>query len=536
MISNDNNDFHCRRSKQNNEVSCQVSSDRNMHIIEDDQVPQFAISHLPMPVTSDPSSSSAILQLSLPYPIENISIYNVRTNLKRNLILVAASFVAFLLPFCDTVYLPALNTIGNDLNTSETLVAVSVSIYLFMNGICSLVWGSVSDRFGRKITTITTLIIFVAVSIVCIFAPNIIVLIVFRALQGATISATLVIGQGIVADIYPVISRSSATGIFFIPVLIGPVVGPLIGGSLSNAFSWRSTFIFLTILSTIALIVVFLLVPETHQYFVKERYNKAHPKKLITDAEPNEMPTFKAPWKPLIFLADLTIFPYIIVATTTFTGLFISLTLFPKHLHDAPYNYNETIIGVLFVPTGVMMLIGSFIGGWLSDKSSLHYKDDKCPEGRLVPAIAFSIFTPIGLIIYGWTFHYKLNLAGPIIGQIVLGFGQSVLQPGVFAYLTVKKQQEAAGASAANTALNFCGAGIGVTIAVPLQNAMGTGPLFSLVSGINIVGITVASILLCKQIRRANHAATQSKNVALETTDSHGVSCEITIFDSVTRL
>jgi multidrug resistance protein len=527
MTSRDDNDYGDRRSMQGDETGRPVISDSSTHNNEDNHVPLSAISNQSTSIVNGSSHPSSTLPVSFPIVVEEMSIYNVRTNLKRHLILAAASFVGFLLTFSDTVYLPALNAIQNDLNTSQTLVVVSVSIYLFMNGIFSLVWGPISDRFGRKITIIVTLTVFVTVSIVCIFAPNIAVFIVFRALQGAAVSATLVVGQGIVADIYPAKSRGSATGIFFMPVLIGPVIGPLIGGGLSGAFGWRSTFICLTILSFVILVMMFFLVPETHQYFVKERFHKANPNKRITDAEPNNKPSLEAPWKPLTFLADLTIVFYIIVATTTFTGLFISVALFSIHLHDTPYNYSEAIIGVLFIPTGVASLIGSLFGGWLSDKSSLHYKDEICPEGRLVPGIAFSILTPIGLIIYGWSFHYKVHLTGPIIGLVVLTFGQSILQPGVFSYLTAKKQKEAAMVSAANTALNFGGAGIGVTVAVPLQTAMGTGPFFSLICGINVVAIAVASILVYKQIRKMKRVAVQQKDTVLETTkpDDSIVAC-----------
>jgi DHA1 family bicyclomycin/chloramphenicol resistance-like MFS transporter len=63
-------------------------------------------------------------------------------------------------------------------------VALSVSIYMFMVGLASLVWGPASDKYGRKIIYIAASIFFIATSIVCIFSPNIGVLVAFRALQG----------------------------------------------------------------------------------------------------------------------------------------------------------------------------------------------------------------------------------------------------------------------------------------------------------------------------------------------------------------
>ena len=55
------------------------------------------------------------------------------------------------------------------------------------------------------------------------------------------------LGGGVVADIFPPEERGTASGLFMIPLLIGPIVGPLLGGGLAQAFGWRSTFICLTV-------------------------------------------------------------------------------------------------------------------------------------------------------------------------------------------------------------------------------------------------------------------------------------------------
>ena len=452
-----------------------------------------------------------------PRKVEVISIFNARPPQKRKIILATVSFVAALLPFCDTIYLPSLNNIRRDLNTTETLVNVSVAIYLFMNGLASLVWGPLSDRFGRKIILLISLGVFVASSIACIFSPSIAVLIIFRAIQGAAVSSTLAVGQGAVADIYPPHRRGWATGIFFVPVLVGPVIGPLIGGALSARFGWRSTFVLLAILSFVILVIVLIILPETQHYIFIKRFHKQQNKEVIQQGDLVSKPTFQKPWVPLRFLTDMTILPYAVLATATFSGLFISLTLFGSYLQAKPYKKGETITGVLFVPAGFAMLVGSLLGGWISDKAGSYFGSDY-PEGRLVPAIFFATLTPIGLLIYGWAFHYRVHLSAGIIGQIVLGFGQSVQQPGVFAYLTAKKQKDAAAASAANSVLNFCGAGVGVTVAAILQEAMGIGPFYSLLSGLNILAITVAGALVFRALKpyRLGRGSSKGKVVPKE--------------------
>ena len=437
--------------------------------------------------------------------VEEISIYDIRTKLRRNLILATTALIAFLLPLCDTVYEPALNDIVMSFNTSTTLVAISVSIYLLMSGVFSLIWGAVSDRFGRKITLIVALIIFIVATIVCIFAPTIGVLIVFRSLEGATISVALVVGQSLVADIFPEEKRGMATGAFFLPFNIGPIVGPVIGGPLSYAFGWRSTFIFLTICSFIAIVVTIFLIPETHQYFAKEHFHKTNPNKRIIDAQPTEKPSFEKPWKSLVHLIDLTILPYIAIATTAYCSMVATSTLFSIFLSEPPYNYTENIIGYLYIPSGVVLVIGSIFGGWISDKANTYFGQEKCLEGRLVPALGLSILIPIGLIIYGWILHYKLNVVGPIIGMCLLSFGETAVESAVATYLTSKKQSEAAAVTAANTFFNFIAAGIILVCAVPMYNAMGIGPYFSFLAGLNIITIVWSGVLVYKNVKRGDH-------------------------------
>jgi len=439
--------------------------------------------------------------------VEEISIYDIRTKLQRNLILATISSIAFLLPFCDTVYEPALKDIVISLNTSTTLVTMSISIYLSMSGVFSLVWGAVSDRFGRKITLIVALIIFIVATIICIFAPTIAVLIVFRTLEGATISATLVVGQSLVGDIFPEEKRGTAVGFFFLLFNIGPIMGPIVGGPLSYAFGWRSTFVFLTIYSFIAIVIVIFLIPETHQYFAKEHFHKTNPNKRIIDAQPIEKPSFEKPWKSLIHLIDLTILPYMAISTTAYCIVIISSPLFSIFLSEPPYDYTEDIIGYLYIPNGVVLVIGSIFGGWISDKAYTYFGQEKCLEGRLVPALCLSILIPIGLIIYGWIFDYKLNVVGSIIGMCLIGFGQTAVESAVSTYLTSKKQSEAAAVIAANTFFNSFVGGIILTCAVPMYNAMGIGPYCSFLASLNVITIVWSGVLVYKNVKTGGYVA-----------------------------
>jgi len=431
-----------------------------------------------------------------PPVLEKISIYDVFSESQHKWILFYISVTVIILPFSDTVYLPAIHTIAIDLNTTDALVNLTISLYLLFVGISSLIWGVVSDRWGRNITMRIGLVLFLLSSILCIFATNIVMLSVLRIFQGSSISVTMVVGQGIIADIYPAEQRGWATGIFFIPVLLGVVLGPTVGGILTFYLSWRSTFTFQAILTFVILIIYIFTIPETQQYKVMI---KTVDKKIIERDEILE-PKLYNPFLPLKYLTNLSIIPYILSASTGFASIIINQCLLAIILAEPPHNYNEIEIGVSNIPLSIGEIIGCVLGGYFADKGDKLFKNHRL-ENRLVPGTLCFMLIPIGLYIYGWTFQLTPYVSIPIISATAVAFGQAVYRPAVYSYLTIKEQQNSAVISSANNSLNFIFAAIGLSISVPLINIINIGPFFTIIAYINILAI----IFTFKQIIVVEH-------------------------------
>jgi multidrug resistance protein len=433
---------------------------------------------------------------------KTISIYDVRSTTRRNFILFFLSLVAILLAISDDIYLPTMKIIEQDLHTTETIMNVSVSIYLITSGLFSLLWGPLSDKFGRKLSLIIALATFFCFTIICTFAPNISIFLVFRALQGCSISACLIVGQGAIADIFPVRILGRAMGIFFIPFLLGPVVGPIVGGWIATfSLGWRGCMLFLAVITFILLIIVTILLPETHQYYVLDKYRKAKGNANIIEAETIPIPNFMYPWEPLKYLLDITILPYAIVSATTYSAMCVAWTLQSNQEAVAPYSLTPEIIGLTYMPAGIGMLIGAIVGGVFADKAALYFTIDQ-PEGRLVPGLIGSLFLPLGSSIYGWTFDKHVYLVGPLIGAFLLGLGQALFMPGLFSYLSAKKPTESGAIAAVIWLLNFISGGVGITVAVPIINRIGFGIFFSILAAINIVAIGLASTVVYFKLRK----------------------------------
>ncbi|KAI8462625.1 MAG: major facilitator superfamily domain-containing protein [Monoraphidium minutum] len=190
----------------------------------------------------------------------------------------------------DTIYLPALVSIERDLNTTATMTAASVSLYLVMVGLAALLWGPVADRFGRRLTLFVSSLLFLGTTLVCVFAPTIEVLVAFRALQGAAISAYSVGTSAVMADVFPPEQRGRSMGLLSIPILVGPVIGPLMGGGLSYSLGWRSTFVAMAVMGGAIFVGLIIFLEETSHPHVARQLSKSHSKLNLRQPSFLELP------------------------------------------------------------------------------------------------------------------------------------------------------------------------------------------------------------------------------------------------------
>lgn len=94
-------------------------------------------------------------------------------------------------------------------------------------------------RFGRKRVLLWSIFGFVLASVLCGIARSLEEIILFRLLQGLAGAALVPLSQGILLDIYPLKERGSAVALFGVSVMVGPVLGPMLGGWLTEHLSWR---------------------------------------------------------------------------------------------------------------------------------------------------------------------------------------------------------------------------------------------------------------------------------------------------------
>ena len=166
-------------------------------------------------------------------------------------------------PFAIDMYLPALPSIGVTLNASTGAVQASLMAFFIALGIAQLIYGPVSDMFGRKPPLYFGLVLFGLSSIGCALAPNIHVLLALRFLQGLGASAGMVVPRAVVRDLHTGHDAARLMSLLMLVFSVSPILAPLTGSLLIEWAGWRSVFWAVTIAAALALVLLFTSQRET---------------------------------------------------------------------------------------------------------------------------------------------------------------------------------------------------------------------------------------------------------------------------------
>lgn len=201
-----------------------------------------------------------LAQLSLVPELDDAR--NYTENIKL-LIVIIVAFAGITGPMGTSIILPAVGDITSDLNTTSSIVNVSVGIYLISLGVFPMWWSNFSEKHGRRSVYVVSFILFFAFSIGCCFAPSIGALIVLRLLAGLGASAVQACGAATVSDLYIQEERGYALGLFYLGPLLGPFLSPIIGGAVAEAWGWRATMWVMVIFCGVNVLSIVFLLPET---------------------------------------------------------------------------------------------------------------------------------------------------------------------------------------------------------------------------------------------------------------------------------
>lgn len=161
-----------------------------------------------------------------------------------------------------SIFLPSLATMTDYFQTDYAIMQISLSGYLAATAILQIFIGPISDRFGRRKMVLGSLILFVLATIGTYYAQTIETFLFFRIMQAA-VATSMALSRAIVRDMVPQAEAASMIGYVTMGMAIVPMVGPMIGGALDQAFGWHATFIFLALMGLSVLTLCYFDLGET---------------------------------------------------------------------------------------------------------------------------------------------------------------------------------------------------------------------------------------------------------------------------------
>lgn len=233
------------------------------------------------------------------------------------------------------MYLPAFAAIQADLQTPASAVSASLSLFLAGFAAAQLLWGPLSDRYGRKPVLLIGLTIFALGSLGMLWVENAATLLVLRFVQAVGVCAAAVIWQALVTDYYPSQKVNRIFAAIMPLVGLSPALASLLGSWLLVHFSWQAIFATLFAITVVLILPIFWLKPTT-----KAR-NNSQDGLTFTD-----------------LLRSKTYRGNVLIYAACSASFFAWLTGSPFILSEM--GYSPAVIGLSYVPQTIAFLIGGY--------------------------------------------------------------------------------------------------------------------------------------------------------------------------------
>jgi DHA1 family bicyclomycin/chloramphenicol resistance-like MFS transporter len=168
-------------------------------------------------------------------------------------------------PLSTDLYLPSLPGIARDLMADASAVQLTLSVFLLGFAVGQVLYGPLSDRFGRRPVLLGGIAIYLAGTAACALAPSIHALIAARFVQAVGACSGVVLARAIVRDLFAPERAASVMAYMGSAMAIGPMIGPVIGGQLEIRLGWRANFILLALFGVAMLAAVLAALRETNR-------------------------------------------------------------------------------------------------------------------------------------------------------------------------------------------------------------------------------------------------------------------------------
>jgi len=259
------------------------------------------------------------------------------------ILLTAVSVLTF------NMFLPALPAMAAHFDVSYGVISLAIALYMLLGAVLGLIMGPLADRYGRRSVLLVSFAVFTLASLGTALAPTFATFMAFRLLQSACATGST-LSRAIVRDMYPPGKGTSVLGYIAMAMAVAPMLGPIVGGALSEAFGWQSIFWVFVAVGVLCSIVIWSDLGET------------------------------APGAGMSWRAQLRGYGEVMRSGAFWSNsavLAFSISAFFVFLTGAPFVASESfglapgLIGIVLGVTPLGYFMGSFFAGRFAERSSL---------------------------------------------------------------------------------------------------------------------------------------------------------------------
>ncbi|MEO7152324.1 MAG: multidrug effflux MFS transporter [Burkholderiaceae bacterium] len=304
-------------------------------------------------------------------------------------------------PFSIDTYLPAFTGIAQSIGATPVEMQQTLSAYLFGFALMNLFHGALSDSFGRRPVVLWGIALFTVASAGCALSGTIGQLVFWRAVQGMSAGAGIVVSRAVIRDMFPPADAQRVMSQVTIYFGVAPAVAPMVGGFLFVHADWHSIFWFLTGVGVLLWVANYRLLPETLHDTFKQPFNVRNLMRGYWALGSNPRFTMLA-----------------LASGIPFNGMFLYVLSAPVFLGD--------LLGLRpgqFFWFFTLTIAGIMGGAWLSGRLA-----GRIPPKRQI-RYGFSIMAGVALVNLGLNLLFKAEAWWALFPIALFAFGWALMVP-----------------------------------------------------------------------------------------------------------
>ncbi|MDR9856230.1 MFS transporter [Paenibacillus sp. VCA1] len=378
--------------------------------------------------------------------------------MNKRTILFVLGLSAAIVSLAQSLYVPLLPDLQRDLQTSLSLVNLTVTLFTVAMAVMQVVLGPVVDRNGRRKILIPGMIIYVLATVGCMFSFSIDMLLIFRVLQGIGAAAVPLVAATMIGDVFEGKERAESMATYQMILGISPAVGPLIGGLIGSVAGYTGAFGFAAASAVLIMIFAIFMLPETKPANSSVKGTRPGLKAFSR--------IFKSKTGRVVLISGFVLY-----------DVFYTFIVFLPMILESQYGLGAAKIGLFSLALMAFNLAGSKLSGKLQAKI-----------GSVKALFLAGSLVIISLVIF--IFAAQLSLVLLLVALMLTGFVSGLAMPAMPTLLSAEFVQERATAMGVYNFIRYLGMAAAPMIGSVLYPAGGT----SLLIGITAVFVGIAVI------------------------------------------